>query len=258
MLGPETRQQLQQILVNLRQQILANRRYLDSAWLKLNEPEKELEEYARKLTMAQKIVMLEGIDQKRFHLIEAALEKMDAGEYGRCEDCGQPIAVKRLQALPWALCCVECASEQEKTLRSPATQSSSAPPPESMGDREILVAVRKEIAETEDMGDISVTCNNGVVYLVGLLPNEHSRRNLKETIEDVLGVEEIVDHTSIEQQNWPPMEPGAEDSVEPPLDKKTPEEILMNGEDVDDDILAALQEGTPIIPPSKFIPEKKP
>jgi RNA polymerase-binding protein DksA len=41
--------------------------------------------------------------------IEAALERIKAGEYGVCETCGSPIREVRLQALPWARLCIRCA-----------------------------------------------------------------------------------------------------------------------------------------------------
>ena len=39
--------------------------------------------------------------------IEAALQRLDAGKYGLCEGCGQPISEARLEALPAARYCVE-------------------------------------------------------------------------------------------------------------------------------------------------------
>lgn len=41
--------------------------------------------------------------------IDAALERLDTGEYGLCRDCGKPIAPLRLAALPQAVTCNECA-----------------------------------------------------------------------------------------------------------------------------------------------------
>jgi DnaK suppressor protein len=40
-----------------------------------------------------------------------ALEKLDEGTYGSCDVCGQPIAEGRLDALPWAVLCVEDAAK---------------------------------------------------------------------------------------------------------------------------------------------------
>ena len=42
--------------------------------------------------------------------IDHALTKMDAGTYGVCERCGNPIPKARLKALPYATLCVACKS----------------------------------------------------------------------------------------------------------------------------------------------------
>ncbi|MEK9904500.1 MAG: TraR/DksA C4-type zinc finger protein [Rhodospirillales bacterium] len=42
--------------------------------------------------------------------IEAALQRIDQGEYGWCLKCSHPIAVARLEADPAAPLCVDCAS----------------------------------------------------------------------------------------------------------------------------------------------------
>jgi DnaK suppressor protein len=40
--------------------------------------------------------------------LDDALERLDDGGYGTCEDCGVTISQKRLEAIPWALYCVTC------------------------------------------------------------------------------------------------------------------------------------------------------
>lgn len=45
--------------------------------------------------------------------VDRALKKMDLGTYGTCERCGNPIPEERLEALPWALLCVDCARKGE-------------------------------------------------------------------------------------------------------------------------------------------------
>ncbi len=42
------------------------------------------------------------------HEIESALARIDAGEYGLCTDCEEPIDLRRLQAHPAALRCARC------------------------------------------------------------------------------------------------------------------------------------------------------
>lgn len=44
-------------------------------------------------------------------LIRLALERIGEGSYGECLQCGSPIGEKRLDALPWTPCCINC---QEK------------------------------------------------------------------------------------------------------------------------------------------------
>jgi len=45
---------------------------------------------------------------------ERALARIDAGTYGVCESCGQPIGKARLQAFPRATLCVACKQRQER------------------------------------------------------------------------------------------------------------------------------------------------
>ncbi|MER5477903.1 TraR/DksA family transcriptional regulator [Streptomyces sp. NPDC002734] len=45
---------------------------------------------------------------------EHALERLDAGAYGRCESCGNAIGKARMQAFPRATLCVECKQKQER------------------------------------------------------------------------------------------------------------------------------------------------
>lgn len=43
--------------------------------------------------------------------VERALAKIEEGTYGSCDGCGGDIAPERLEALPWAVLCVRCASK---------------------------------------------------------------------------------------------------------------------------------------------------
>lgn len=48
--------------------------------------------------------------------IEAALERIEDGTYGECEECGGRIPKKRLDAIPYASMCVKCAAAVEQGL----------------------------------------------------------------------------------------------------------------------------------------------
>jgi DnaK suppressor protein len=39
--------------------------------------------------------------------VERALAKLDDGTYGTCDECGEPIGDARLEAIPWAVRCIE-------------------------------------------------------------------------------------------------------------------------------------------------------
>src|ERR1043166_637506 len=49
-------------------------------------------------------------DEMTLDAIEGALERIDAGSYGDCEECGSKIPKTRLQAIPYTALCVKCAS----------------------------------------------------------------------------------------------------------------------------------------------------
>lgn len=59
---------------------------------------------------AERARMISVIRALRSNLrdVERALAKMDLGTYGTCERCGKPIGPERLEALPWAVLCIEC------------------------------------------------------------------------------------------------------------------------------------------------------
>jgi len=55
--------------------------------------------------------------ENRTHTLEeinSALERMEQGQFGICERCGEAIPKKRLEATPIARYCLECAEEVEK------------------------------------------------------------------------------------------------------------------------------------------------
>jgi RNA polymerase-binding protein DksA len=45
--------------------------------------------------------------------VDRALTKIDLGTYGTCERCGNPIGIERLEALPWAILCIDCKQKGE-------------------------------------------------------------------------------------------------------------------------------------------------
>ena len=53
-------------------------------------------------------------ERKLIAEIDEALLRIESGEYGICDVGGENIPKARLEAIPWAKCCVKCASSNEK------------------------------------------------------------------------------------------------------------------------------------------------
>ncbi|OAT85745.1 TraR/DksA C4-type zinc finger protein [Desulfotomaculum copahuensis] len=49
----------------------------------------------------------------KIRAIDEALDRIERGTYGNCEICGRPIAVERLQAVPYTTVCIHCRRDDE-------------------------------------------------------------------------------------------------------------------------------------------------
>ncbi|HEX8721299.1 MAG TPA: TraR/DksA family transcriptional regulator [Pyrinomonadaceae bacterium] len=62
------------------------------------------------------LISMSANDRKLLQLIDEALGRVEAGEYGECVNCGEPVAEKRLDAVPWTRYCLKCQDLQERGL----------------------------------------------------------------------------------------------------------------------------------------------
>ena len=67
--------------------------------------------YARELS-----VSMSDNDRRLLALIDEALARIETGDYGECQHCGEPVQEKRLDAVPWARHCLRCQDLQERGL----------------------------------------------------------------------------------------------------------------------------------------------
>jgi DnaK suppressor protein len=58
-------------------------------------------------------------DRQMLESIDAALDRIEEGQYGKCIHCGEPILEKRLEAVPWARHCLHCQDLNERGLLTP-------------------------------------------------------------------------------------------------------------------------------------------
>lgn len=56
----------------------------------------------------QRDIALRDRSLRELRLVEEALDRLDAGTFGACTNCGRPIAEGRLEAIPWAPLCIDC------------------------------------------------------------------------------------------------------------------------------------------------------
>jgi DnaK suppressor protein len=56
-----------------------------------------------------------------------AIERIDAGVYGICDECGEPIGAKRLMARPVTTYCIECKTREEKRQKMQGRTPELAP-----------------------------------------------------------------------------------------------------------------------------------
>ena len=61
------------------------------------------------------LTLLES-DEDILDQVEAAIHRIEDGDYGRCEKCGEEIPKTRLDAIPYAADCVRCASQREQRV----------------------------------------------------------------------------------------------------------------------------------------------
>lgn len=57
---------------------------------------------------------LAEVESRELSHIDKALDRMRQGSYGKCEACESNIPMMRLQALPYAVLCIDCQREAEK------------------------------------------------------------------------------------------------------------------------------------------------
>ncbi len=74
-----------------------------------SEREIEFGDEAQAEQEQERIARIEAVEDAEVSRIDAALARIDAGTYGTCSRCGEPIDRRRLDAYPDAAQCADCA-----------------------------------------------------------------------------------------------------------------------------------------------------
>jgi DnaK suppressor protein len=96
---------------SLLQQVAENQ---DDIKAVLEEQESEFEESAQRNGITFLAHRLTQRDRQKLRDIDTALERLQAGTYGECEDCEEEITPARLRVVPTTTLCINCAAARER------------------------------------------------------------------------------------------------------------------------------------------------
>jgi len=198
---------LRNMLLDRRSSILERVRMLAAAWQELEEPAIELEEEAQKASIFKSYDKLDENGKIEIEQIDLALIKMSIGDYGVCESCSDDIAPRRLQAIPWARLCVDCARDYEKQRKSlPQTTEvvvagKIADEYQGLSSQQVanLIYERLQTDERIDTEELKISFRKGVVFLDGTLETEAEHDFTIQVITDSMGLSSIVDRIVIDE-----------------------------------------------------------
>ena len=102
-----------EILMKRRQEILDNQKPIADSMIDTNTRQGDLADQANGNNEVHIHLKLKQTDAKILIAIEEALQRVEAGSYGVCRDCGDEIARVRLEAIPWTRVCIACKEKQK-------------------------------------------------------------------------------------------------------------------------------------------------
>lgn len=117
-LTPRAEQIMALALERERSKLVTSLRALDERALALGEAQAEEfaaggepADVASDLNQQEVELTLARVERSRLALVDDALRRLAEGRYGTCDECGGPIGLPRLQALPWAQHCRRCVEQ---------------------------------------------------------------------------------------------------------------------------------------------------
>jgi len=233
----------------------------DLQWI-AEDRESELEERAQEGRTARLLARLDDVGKREIEEIDEALRRMSAGAYGICEGCGGTVPLRRLQALPTTRKCIGCAREEEEEARQFAPRGLEPPlrhpgrvPADLnlLSDPELEAWLREQVREDGrvDREELRIVCRHGVVHLEGTLPSEAEHQILLGLVQDVAGLQEVVDRLEIRELLW-----ERDDRAEGigPSGERPPGSERGAGTE---DVVESLEEGESYVPPDRPTAEEE-
>ncbi len=99
----------------VRHSLIAMLEDLDDRLAKITQDVKEPldKDFAEQATQAENDEVLDSLGnaaRTEIEMLKQAIFRIDKGEYGFCQVCGEPINKERLKAIPYSSMCIKCAS----------------------------------------------------------------------------------------------------------------------------------------------------
>jgi len=102
-----------EILSTMKRQLMED---VDSTVSNMRDDDKNLSDFTDRATKEENLsILLRTRDRegKLLKKIEESLDRLEQGEYGYCESCGIEIGIRRLEARPTAVLCIDCKTIDE-------------------------------------------------------------------------------------------------------------------------------------------------
>ena len=108
---------LKKILLKEREEIVGEVRQIFESSKEMGQDGiQDIGDEAANIYNKQTLLSLTESERIRLQEVDEALDRIEARTYGICEECGEPIGLKRLEVRPVAKYCVPCLSKMEKGM----------------------------------------------------------------------------------------------------------------------------------------------
>ena len=114
-LDKKTITQFKKILLKEREEILGEVKQIYESSKEMGQDGiQDIADEAANIYNKQILLSLNENERMRLQEVDEALDRIGSGTYGVCEECGEPIGLKRLEVRPVAKYCVPCLTSLEK------------------------------------------------------------------------------------------------------------------------------------------------
>ena len=114
-LDKKTMTRFKKILLSEREQIIGEVKQIYESSREMGQDGiQDIGDEAANIYNKQVLLSLNENERMRLQEVDEALDRIANGTYGVCEECGEPIGLKRIEVRPVAKYCVSCKAKQEK------------------------------------------------------------------------------------------------------------------------------------------------